>query len=106
MRDNAIERGVSIGRDQDQFVSLIVNITHLAGLLLSEVPEIGFLEYVHCLRPWLGAGRESSPWQFVCGPSFGTSREQVADGHRLPFPAALPKAAMKPSQEIHTIADW
>jgi hypothetical protein len=54
MRDNAIERGVSIGRDQNQFVSLIVNITDFANPLLSEVPRIGFLEYVHALRPWLG----------------------------------------------------
>src|SRR5262249_52307903 len=58
MRDNAIERGVSIGRNQNQFVSLIVNITDLAGLLLSEVPRVGFLEYVHCVASLVGAGKE------------------------------------------------
>jgi hypothetical protein len=63
MRDNATERGVSIGRDQNQFVSLIVNITDLAGLLLPEVLHIGFLEYVHCAASWLGPERSLSPWQ-------------------------------------------
>ena len=49
---------------------------------------------VSALRPWLGAGKESFALAICLRLPLRDFARAGADGHRLPFPGALPRAAM------------
>ena len=50
--DDAIERGMTVGRHQDQLVGLEVDVAHLARLEGAEIVKMGFAENVHVGPSW------------------------------------------------------
>lgn len=56
VRNDTVKRGVSIGGDENDFIFLSVDVSHLTCLLFSQVLEIGFFENVHMMSSYSPGG--------------------------------------------------